>query len=365
MPKPKDIRFLMLPHMLTALPYAAVEPPSVLAARAGIPEEQVAKLDANENPYGPSPKLAEALASYKGYHIYPDPQQRRVREALAPYAGTTPDRIVAGVGSDELIDLLLRLFVAQGDRVIDCVPTFGMYASFVSVVGGELVSVLRSETFDVDVEGIRKEARKGAKMVLVASPNNPTGNLVDEATVRQLLELDMVVVVDEAYYEFAGSTVANLVPQHSNLVVLRTFSKWAGLAGIRLGYGIMDPVIAERLMVVKPPYNLSVAAEVALLASLGDKALLLSRVQSIMAERERLFVRLQQIRGLVPLPSRANFILCRLPSGQGHRVYQYLSRRGIFVRYYNTPLLRDYIRVSVGLPHQNKALVEALQTILG
>ncbi|MFH1140964.1 MAG: histidinol-phosphate transaminase [Chloroflexota bacterium] len=364
MPKTKDIRSLMLPHMLDAIPYAAVDPPSVLAARAGIPEDDIAKLDANENPYGPSPKVAEALASYKGYHIYPDPQQRRVREVLASYADTTPERIVSGVGSDELIDLLLRLFVAPGDRVINCVPTFGMYASFVSVVGGELVPVLRSETFDVDMEGIRKAARKGAKVIFLASPNNPTGNLVAEATVRQLLELDMVVVVDEAYYEFASTTLAPLVPQYSNLVVLRTFSKWAGLAGIRLGYGIMDPVIAERLMVVKPPYNLSVAAEVALLASLDDKALLLSRVQSIVAERESLFAHLRQIPGLVPLPSRANFILCRLPRGQGHRVYQELARRGIFVRYYDMPLLRDYIRVSVGLPHQSKALVEALQTIL-
>ncbi len=364
MPNLKDIRSLMLPHMLDALPYAAVDPPSVLAARAGLPEDDIAKLDANENPYGPSPKVAEALAGYKGYHIYPDPQQRRVREALADYAGTTPDRIVAGVGSDELIDLLLRLFVAQGDSVIDCAPTFGMYASFVSVVGGELVSVPRTETFDIDIEGIRKAAMDGAKMVFLASPNNPTGNLVDEASLRQLLGLDMVVVVDEAYCEFAGITVAPLVSQYSNLVVLRTFSKWAGLAGIRLGYGIMDPAVAERLMVAKPPYNLSVAAEVALLASLEDKALLLSRVQSIVAERDSLFAKLQQIPGLVPLPSRTNFILCRLTAGRGYRIYHELSRRGIFVRYYDTPLLQDYIRVSVGLPGQNKALVETLQTIL-
>ncbi|MSQ21951.1 MAG: histidinol-phosphate transaminase [Dehalococcoidia bacterium] len=354
----------MLPHMLDAVPYAAVDPPSVLAARAGLAEDDIAKLDANENPYGPSPKVAEALASYKGYHIYPDPQQRRIREALAAYAGTTPDRIVAGVGSDELIDLLLRLFVAPGDRVIDCVPTFGMYASFVSVVGGELVSVPRTKTFDVDIEAIRKEARQGAKVIFLASPNNPSGNLLSEATLRQLLSLDLLVVVDEAYYEFAGATLAHLIPQHSNLVVLRTFSKWAGLAGMRLGYGIMDPAVAERLMVIKPPYNLSVAAEIALLASLDDKALLLSRVQSIVAERDSLFARLRRIPGLVPLPSRANFILCRLAKGQGHRVYQELAKRGIFVRYYDTDLLRDYIRLSVGLPQQNKALVEALQMIL-
>ena len=354
----------MLPHLLEAVPYAAVDPPSMLAARAGIPEDDIAKLDANENPYGPSPRVAEALSSFKGYHIYSDPQQRRVREALAGYAGTTPDRVVAGVGSDEIIDLLLRLFVAPGDRVVQCVPTFGMYASFVHLVGGELVSVPRNEAFDIDVDRVRQAAQDGAKVLFLVSPNNPTGNLVDEAAVRRLLDLDLVVVVDEAYYEFSGGTMASLVPQYANLVVLRTFSKWAGLAGIRLGYGIMDVAVAERLMVIKPPYNLSVAAEVALLASLEDKELLLSRVQTIVQERDWLYGQLQRLNGLVPIPSHANFILCRLPEGKGRQVRQGLARRGMFVRYYDTPLLRDYIRVSVGLPHQNRALVKALETIL-
>ena len=354
----------MRPHLLEAEPYAGVDPPAVLARRANISEDQVVKLDANENLYGPSPKVAEALAGYKGYHIYTDPQQRRVREALAAYAGTTPDRVVAGVGSDELIDLLLRLFVAPGERVLQCVPTFGMYATFTHLAGAELVSVPRNETFDVDVEGVQQAAQNGAKLLFLTSPNNPTGNLVDEATVRQLLELDMVVVVDEAYYEFSGSTVASLVPESPNLVVLRTLSKWAGLAGMRLGYGIMDTAVAERLMVIKPPYNISSAAEVALLASLEDKEMLLTRVHSIVEERERLFERLRSLSGLTPIPSHANFILCRLVDGEGRRVYQELARRGVFVRYYDTPLLRDYIRVSLGLPHHNAALVEALQAIL-
>ena len=365
MARTKNIRSLMLPHLLEAVPYGAIDPPEVLARQAGIPEEQVVKLDGNENLYGPSPKVAQALARFKDYHIYPDPQQRRVREALASYAGTTPDRLIAGAGSDEIIDLLLRLFVAPGDRVIQCVPTFGMYATFAHLVGGELVSLPRNETFDVDVDSVRRTAREGAKVLFLTSPNNPTGNLVSEATVRQLLELDLLVVVDEAYYEFSGNTVASLVGEgYSNLVVLRTFSKWAGLAGLRLGYGIMDPSVAERLMVIKPPYNITVAAEVAVLASLEDRDLLLSRVRDIVQERDTLFARLWKIPGLSLVPSHANFILCRLLEGEGRRVYQELARRGIFVRYYDTDLLRDYIRVSVGLPHHNQALAEALQTIL-
>ncbi|MBI4197602.1 MAG: histidinol-phosphate transaminase [Chloroflexi bacterium] len=354
----------MLPHLVHAEAYDAIDPPAVLAQEAGIPEEQVIKLDGNENLYGPSPKVKEALASYKSYHIYPDPQQRKVRQALAEYAGTTPDRIVAGVGSDELIDLLLRLFVGAGDTVIQCVPTFAMYATFTHLVDGKLVSIPRDETFDVDVEAVCRAAREGAKVIFLTSPNNPTGNLVSELAVRRLLELGAMVVVDEAYYEFAKQSVAHLSPQYANLVVLRTFSKWAGLAGLRIGYGIMDPVVAERLLVIKPPYNITVASEIALLASLMDKEMLLSRVGNLVQEREWLMGELRRMPQVTPFPSSANFILCRLPQGRGRRVYQGLARRGIFVRYYDTALLRDYLRVSVGLRHHNQALVQAFQQIL-
>lgn len=354
----------MLPHVLEATPYAGVEPPDVLAREAGIPEDQVVKLDGNENLYGPAPGVAEALAAYDSYHIYPDPMQRRIRETLAAYAGTTPDRVVAGVGSDELIDLLLRLFVGPGEKVIQCAPTFGMYAAFTQLIGGKLVSVPRDKTFDVPVDAVQQAAGDGAKLLFLASPNNPTGNLVEEATVRQLLALGIVVVVDEAYYEFSGATLADLVPEYPNLVVLRTFSKWAGLAGLRLGYGIMDTSVAERMLTVKPPYNITVAAEAALLASLEELDLLMSRVKAIVEERDKLFQRLQAIDGIVPVPSRANFILCRLPEGQGNRVYRELARRGVFVRYYDAPPLRDYIRVSVALPYHSQKLVEALIEIL-
>ena len=363
MPKRNDIRSLMRPHLLDMQSYEGVDPPELLAQRAGIPVERIVKLNGNENPYGPSPKVVKALAEYTEYHIYPDPQQRRVREALAEYVGTTPDRVVAGVGSDELIDLLMRLFLEPGDGVVQCAPTFGMYASFAQVNGGRLMEVPRDQGFDVDVPGVRKAAEQGAKMTFIASPNNPTGNLVSEATVRELLDTGMLVVVDEAYYEFAGSTVEPLVGEYSNLVVLRTLSKWAGLASLRLGYGIMDPAVAERMMTIKPPYNITIASELALFASLADKELLLSRVRALTGAREELFQQLAEFKELTPLPSRANFILCRGPEGKGQWLYEELANRGVFVRYYSAPPLQDSIRTSVGLPEENRALVGALQEI--
>lgn len=364
MPKRNDIRSLMRPHLLDMQSYEGVDPPELLAKRAGIPVERIVKLNGNENPYGPSPKVVKALAEYTEYHIYPDPQQRRVREALAEYVGTTPDRVVAGVGSDELIDLLMRLFLEPGDGVVLCTPTFGMYASFAQVNGARLMEVPRDQGFDIDVPGVRKAAEQGAKMTFIASPNNPTGNLVSEATVRELLDTGMLVVVDEAYYEFAGSTVEPLVGEYSNLVVLRTLSKWAGLASLRLGYGIMDPVVAERMMTVKPPYNITIASELALFASLADKELLLSRVRALTGAREELFQQLAKFKELTPVPSRANFILCRGPEGKGQWLYEELANRGVFVRYYRDPPLQDSIRTSVGLPEQNRALVGALREIL-
>lgn len=363
MPKRKDIRSLMRPHLLGIQPYEGVDPPELLAQRSGIPIERIVKLNGNENPYGPSPKVMKALAEYTEYHIYPDPQQRRVREALSEYVGTTPDRVVAGVGSDEIIDLLMRLFLKPGDGVVLCTPTFGMYASFAQVNEGRLVEVPRDHWFDIDVSGVRKAAEQGAKMTFIASPNNPSGNLVSETVVRELLETDLLVVVDEAYYEFAGATVAPLVGEYSNLVVLRTLSKWAGLASLRLGYGIMDPAVAECMMTVKPPYNITIASELALFASLADKELLLSRVRAITEAREELIKELAKFKELTPVPSHANFVLCRAPEGKGQWIYEELANRGVFVRYYSAPPLQDSIRTSVGLPEENRALLSALQEI--
>ncbi len=364
MPKTTDIRSLMRPHLLDMEPYQGIDPPELLAQRAGIPEERIVKLNGNENPYGPSPRVAEALARYTTYHIYPDPQQRRAREALAEYAGTSPERVVAGVGSDELIDLLMRLFLEPGDGVVLCTPTFGMYETFAQVNKVAVVEVPLDERFEIDVSGVREAARRGAKMAFIASPNNPTGNLVSEETVRQLLDTGMLVVVDEAYYEFSCSTVLPLMSEYPNLVVLRTLSKWAGLASLRLGYGVMDTAVSERLMTIKPPYNITVASELALYASLEDRELLLSRVKALVQAREELFGELARLKALVPVPSSANFILCRCAPGNGKWLYDELATRGVFVRYYGTAPLQDCIRISVGLPAENQALLSALEAIL-
>lgn len=360
-----ELTKLLLPQVRDAKPYAGVDPPEVLAERAGISKEKIVKLNGNENLYGPSPNVAKILAEYGAYHIYPDPRQTKLRRALADYADTEADRVVAGVGSDEIIDLLLRLFVGVGDEVISFAPGFEMYTTFTDLIGGSMVSIPLDETFDVDLDKVKEVVDNGkTKVIFLTLPNNPTGNLFSEDTIRSLLDLGVMVVVDEAYYEFSKTTVINLVPDYANLIVLRTFSKWAGLAGLRLGYGVMDPYVAERMLVIKPPYNISIAAELAFYATIEDKEAQLLKVDKIVSERDSLFNALQSITGLVPIPSHANFILCRTQNDNGLHVYEELAKRGVFVRHYNNQYLRDYIRVSVGLPEDNAILVEALKEIL-
>jgi histidinol-phosphate aminotransferase len=173
-----------------------------------------------------------------------------------------------------------------------------------------------------------------------------------------------VVVVDEAYAEFRQENVASLVTQHPNLVVLRTLSKWAGLAGLRVGYGIMATEMADVLMRGKPPYNVSQAAEIALLASLQARGTLMERVGLIVRERERMEGLLAELPGVEPLPSEANFILCRLPQGRGDKVYKGLAARGVSVRYYSRGKLADFLRISVGMPEQTSRMIEALREAL-
>jgi histidinol-phosphate aminotransferase len=356
-----DVLRFARPDLLRMAGYEPIEPVEVLAERLGVPAERIVKLDGNENLYGPAPRALAALAGHPGYNIYPDPDQRRLRSALAEYVGVPVEHVVAGAGSDELIDLIARALLSPGDRVIDLVPTFGMYAFTTAVCGGECVSVPRHDDFTVDVGAVEAAVDDRTKLIFAASPNNPTGNLLGREELDRLLALGVPVVVDEAYVEFSGGSVAARVPQCDNLILVRTFSKWAGLAGLRAGYAMMPVPLARLLMAIKPPYNVSVAAEAAVLASLAERDLLMERVAAIVAERERMTDRLGRVPFLRPYPSAANFVLCDVTRGDARALRDGLRRRGIFIRYFDRPGLRDKVRISVGRPEHTDALLAALE----
>jgi histidinol-phosphate aminotransferase len=360
---PEDIEGLVRPELKSMLSYTPIEPTDILSQRVEIPEEKVIKLDGNENPYGSSPRVKRALADYAYYHLYPDPEQRELRKALGKYAGISSEYILAGSGSDELIDLVLRLFIKPGDKVINCPPTFGMYTFSTDVCGGKVVSIPRQSDFSIDTSAIKKAIDKRVKVIFIASPNNPSGNITPEPAILELLNSTAVVVIDEAYFEFSGKTVVPLVQKYTNLIVLRTFSKWAGLAGLRVGYGIFPTNIAKYLMKIKQPYNVNTAAQVAALESLKDIGYLRGTIKSIIDERERLMTKLSQFDWLRVYPSQANFLLCSVLNGKAKMIHQGLQKKGIFVRYFDTPQLKDCLRISVGKPEHTDVLIAALKDI--
>ncbi|MFC2058808.1 histidinol-phosphate transaminase [Chloroflexota bacterium] len=345
--------------------YEPIVPLEALSRRAGVPLERVIKLDGNENPYGCSPRVRRALADYPYYHIYPDPMHRELGEKLEGYAGVDRRHIVAGSGSDELIDLILRLFLKPGDKVLNCVPTFGMYPFSTAVCGGQTVNLPRDDAYEIDLAAVKSAIDKRTKVIFIASPNNPTGNVTSRSAILELVATGIIVVVDEAYYEFSGETVAQLVPEYPNLIVLRSFSKWAGLGGLRVGYGIFPVSIAEFIYKIKPPYNVNIAAQIAVRESLADIDYLKDRVRALIAERKRLYDGLKSQGVLDPLPSQANFILCRVVDGNALEIKQGLEKKGIFIRHFNTPLLRNMLRISVGKPEHTDALIAALSKTEG
>jgi histidinol-phosphate aminotransferase len=357
----EGIEKLIRPELAGFGGYVASKSPEAVAAKAKIPVDGVIKLDANENPYGCSPRVRQALSAYPYFNIYPDASQAELRKLFQSYTGVDAKHIAAGSGSDQLIDLILRLFLSPGDEVINCVPTFDIFRFSTGLCNGKLVEVLRDEDYRLNVSAVKKAISKKTKMILLANPNNPTGTPTPKQDILELVDTGVPVLADEAYVEFSGETLTNLVPQYKNLIVLRTFSKWAGLAGFRVGYGIMPPQIAEYLLRIKLPYNVNVAALIAVRESLKDADYLRNNVKAIVAERDRLLSEIKKLEWLKPFPSRANFIFCHVLKGKASEIQQKLQDRGILIRYFDLPLLQNSLRISVGKPEHTDALIKALK----
>jgi histidinol-phosphate aminotransferase len=360
-------------------------PFEVLSQRLNRAPADIVKLDANENPYGPSPKAREALANAAFLNIYPDPDNTFLREALAKFTSMPKERLFPGAGADELIDLVLRAVIVPGDVVINCPPSFGMYPFSSDVNAAQLIEVPRRADFSIDVPAIEFVVRSNprAKVLFLCSPNNPDGSLISDDDLRWLLALPVLVVLDEAYVEFAqrmNPLPANgkrdesrspgeaghiaWVNDYSNLAVLRTFSKLAGLAGLRVGYGAFPEWLLPQLWKIKQPYNVNVAATMAAIASLQDIATLHDNLGKLIAERDRMSEALSELDFLQPYPSHSNFILCRVIDRDARRLKLALEEQGILVRHFDKPGLRDCIRISVGKPDHTDVLIGALRKVM-
>jgi histidinol-phosphate aminotransferase len=321
------------------------------------------KLDANENNYGPSPLIERALKDYRSYNIYPDAAQNELRDLLSKYTGMPCDQIVAGSGSDQLIEVLIKLFAAPGEEIINMPPTFAMYRFYSDLNAVKIIEVPRDAEFNLNVPGIKNAVTAKTKLIFLANPNNPTGTITSKEDIISLAEIGLPLVVDEAYYEFTQESAIPLMSEYPNIMVLRTFSKWAGLAGLRVGYGVFPRLIANHLHAIRDPYNVNVAAVVAARESLNDRDYLMGNVKRIITERARLFNELCKIPWLKPYPSQANFILCDVLQGEAKGLQLSLENKGVIVRYFAETRLKNCLRFSIGKPDEDDVLISALKDI--
>jgi histidinol-phosphate aminotransferase len=332
------------------------------------PGAKVVKLNTNENPYPPSPRVAEAIQRELAdggalLRLYSDPACGELRRAASEVTGLPLSGILAGNGSDELLSLLVRAFVEPGEVIVYPYPTYVLYETLAEAQGGRVETV----PFGRDFELPRELERTKGRLVFVASPNSPSGTSHPREALAQLARSlpDSVVVVDEAYADFADDSALPLVGEVPNLVVLRTFSKSYSLAGMRIGLLFASEQLASGVAKIKDSYNLDRLAIVAGAAALRDGAHMKANVAKIRATRARLSERLTEL-GYAVLPSSANFVFARARSADEARgTYRRLKERGILVRYFDRPTLDDGLRITVGTDAEIDALLDEMSTLAG
>ena len=318
-------------------------------------------LDANENAFG-------SAINFDGLelHRYPDPSQKELRSKIARLQHTQIDNIFVGVGSDEVIDLLIRIFCEpRKDSVLILEPTYGVYRVAADVNDVKVDSCLLDDEFQIDLAEVRRKTNAATKLIFCCSPNNPTGNLLRREDIIALCEsTSAVVVVDEAYFDFAhAESLIDVLDRYPNLVVLRTLSKAWGLAAIRLGYAVAHPVVVSYLMKAKAPYNINILTSAEALKALDNTAHVRTSVALTISERTRLVSELKRIPCVETVfRSDANYLLVRVTDARA--LHQQLAQRGIIVRDRSSePKLANCIRISVGTPQQNDILLNALKEL--
>jgi histidinol-phosphate aminotransferase len=329
------------------------------------------KLNQNENPWDAPARIKDEVLrrfAERKWSQYPDFVPARLNDHLAAFAGWRPDGVIAGNGSNELIQALLMVTVEPGKTLLLSEPTFTLYRQVATVLGGKVETVFLTDDLQYDSEALlRFIEEKQPDVTIICSPNNPTGCVIGDATLRALLKAARgLVVIDEAYHEFAGRSVVALLKEHENLIVLRTFSKAMAVAALRIGYLLASPDLVREIGKAVLPYNVNVFSQIAAEVAMENyEASLRPLVSEIVSERDRLFEELSKIDGLVPVASEANFILVK-SAIEPKQIFSELLARDILIRDVSSyPMLSDYFRFSVGMPAQNDYVVNAIREICG
>jgi histidinol-phosphate aminotransferase len=349
------------------IPYPPGKPMEELERELGIFGS--IKLASNENPIGPSPKAIQAIQ--KNLHTlnrYPDGSAYYLKEKLSSVFGLPSNQIIIGNGSNELIELTIRTFLSPGEEVIQAFPTFLVYDKIVTGAGGDMVSVPLS-SFRLNLKAILDAVTPKTKIIFINNPNNPTGSVLFKDEVFHFLRSvppDTIVVLDEAYMEFVSDETAakgiELLETYPGLIVLRTFSKLYGLAGLRIGYGFASEKIIDYMNRVRQPFNVNTLAQVAATAALDDIEFVAKTLRIIKEGRAYLFDHLQKI-GIDYIPTETNFFLIKSPLG-GKKLYDLMLREGVIIRSMDAYGLKDYVRINVGLPEENERLIQTIEKVL-
>lgn len=320
------------------------------------------RLDTNTNVLGSNPAAARYLAEGKwDLDLYPNTYSDGLREALGDLYGLQADNIIAGNGSDELLDITFKTFMGWGDRSVVPVPSYTLYDYFVKLNGGNVAEVDLTEDFQLDVDAI---VRQDAKIAIMPSPNNPTGNCFRQKDIEEVLSrFDGIVVVDEAYAEYAEGSMIRRVNEFDNLVVLRTFSKAYAMAALRVGYAATNLKLAEMMMCIKIPYSLNMISEGAALAAVKDQDFIRRSVAMVREQRPLLSAGLKKL-GFEPFPSDSNFIMARSPIDHAELVSG-LKERGILIRDFGAKRrTENCVRTTVGTAEQNKLLLDKIEEVI-
>jgi len=332
-----------------------------------VPGEQpedpsILKLNTNENPYSPSPRVIEAIARIGPEQLrrYPDPLGNQFREAASGLFGVARDQIICGNGMDDILNLTVRAFSGPDAALVYPAPTYTLYA----VLGTIQASIVREVPWgsDYTLPTDALVAARGA-VTYLANSNSPSGTFVPVDQVAELADkLDGVLCVDEAYVDFANADCINLARSRPNVLVMRTMSKGYALAGLRFGFALGHRDLINGLMKVKDSYNVDAVSIAAAAAALSDQPYREQTRQKVITERERLAAVLAEL-GLPCLPSQSNFLLARADAPPAAELYESLKARRILVRYFNSPGLDDRLRITVGTPEQNDTLISALKDL--
>jgi histidinol-phosphate aminotransferase len=326
------------------------------------PGERVVKLNTNENPFPPSPKVMQAIQQVEPEMLrrYPSPSAHGFREAAAGVLGVTADMILAGNGSDDLLTIATRTFVPHGGTLVSPDPSYSLYPVLARLEEAKYVAVPWSNEWSLPVNEL--VAAKGDAIYL-ANPNAPSGTFVTPSQVAELAaRFDGLVLIDEAYVDFAEDNCLSLVREFANVVVCRTMSKAYSLAGMRFGYAVAQPDVVHEMAKVKDSYNCDAIAICAATAAIQDQEYARRTWEHVRGERQRLTSELQQL-GWSVLPSQANFILATVPNGRGKEAYLKLKQQGILVRHFDRPGLTDKIRITVGTSQENNALLGGIRAM--